>query len=230
MAKYKRYKAVDDRLKASVKHAKRISILAIERQMNEAQTTDVVEDVLEKMLNFDRFEDRKPQFNIDGKSKNVVDILLEFGDGMKVPVEIKQAAMSLNERHAGQLEDYAKLLNAPYGILTNGSDWRLIRYSPDDGDVQVAQFNLANDTPNTIIETAYVFTKESMKGGHTDKQAELAAFLQAENIADTLVSDRVLSAIRTEMKARHGCTLDTDDIRNVLMGEVVRPQLLGPAR
>ncbi len=227
MARYTRYKAVVARMESEVRRMQRIATLAIEREMNEAQTTDVVEDVLEKFLNYDRFEERRPQFNIDGKGKNVVDILLEFGDGVRVPVEIKQATLALNDRHAGQLEDYAKLLGAEFGILTNGSDWRLIHYSSSDGNIEVASFNLAHDKPSQIIDSAYVFSKEAIRGGHTEKQAELAAYLQANNVADTLTSKRVLSAIRLEMKARHGANLDEDDIRNVLLGEVVRPPLLG---
>jgi len=229
MAKYIRYKAVIGRIESGIKQAQKIAQIAVDREMNEAQTTDVVEDILEKLLNFDRFEDRKPQFNIDGKNKNVVDILLEFCDGIRVPVEIKQATLKLNDKHTGQLEDYARLLSAEFGILTNGIDWRMIRFSPEDGRVIVAQFNLIHDKPADIIDAAYIFTKEAIRGGHTTKQAELSAYLKAGNIADALASKRVLTAIRLEMRDRHGVTLDEEDIRNVIMGEVVRSPLLGPA-
>lgn len=229
MARYQRYKAVVNRLKQGIKEAQKIASLAVERQMNEAQTTDVVEDILERVLGFDRYEDRKPQFNIDEKSKNVVDILLEFS-GMRVPVEIKQAPLALNERHVGQLEDYAKLLGSEFGILTNGAEWRLIRFSQAEGELLLSKFDLLHDAPADILDAAYVFTKEAMVGGHTAKHAELAAYLQAGNIADTLTSKRVLAAIRLEMRDRHRINLDEEDIRNVLMGEVVRSQLLEPRK
>ncbi len=230
MAKYIKYKAVVERISAGIKQAQKIAQIAIDREMNEAQTTDVVEDVLEKMLNFDRFEDRKPQFNIDGKSKNIIDILLELGDGIRIPIEIKQATLKLNDKHAGQLEDYAKLLGAEFGILTNGVEWKIIQYSASDGDVMVSEFNLIQDKHSAIADAIYVFSKEAIKGGHTHKQAELSAFLQAGNIADTMASKRVLSAIRLEMHDRHKVYLDEDDIRNVLIGEVIRASLLSPTQ
>jgi hypothetical protein len=178
------------------------------------------------MFHYDRFDDRKPQFNIDGKSKNIVDILLDFND-IRVPVEIKHANLKLTAREEGQIEDYVKLLGCEFGILTTGVEWRLYQ-CVNDGMLIVAHFRLDVDKPADIAEQAYVFTKEAIKGGQTSKQAELAAYLQAGNIADALVSKRVLSAIRLEMKDKHGCNLDETDIRNVLMGEVVVSKLLRP--
>ena len=230
MARFTKYKAVASRINDSVKQARKLAELAAAREMNEAQTTDVVEDILEKMLGYDRFADRFPQFNIDDKGKNIVDILLQFGDGIRVPVEIKQATLRLNDRHAGQLEDYAKLLGSEFGILTNGIEWQLHSYDGQAGDIIISRCNMLADAPKEISEAMYVFAKEAIRGGHTSKQAELAAYLQAGNVADALVSKRVLSAIRLEMKDRHGVRLDDADIRNVLMGEVVRSNLLSPGK
>ncbi len=188
---------------------------------NEALTTTVVLEVFEKMLGFHKYEDVEHQLAVDQRKQSYADLVLKVGQTY-VPVEVKASTTPLDDKALGQLEDYWRLLSAKskFGILTNGIEWVLYQFENDQRQV-VAKVNFNKDEDAAILDSLYYFSKYAFEQGHSEKHAERTLYPEAQNIIDVLLSKKVLSAVRNEVKSKYGRTMDENKIKAVLKEDIL---------
>ncbi len=159
----RRYSTVVKRLKENYKQHKKIISYGLEQRFNEASTTDIVEDVVEKSLGFDRFMDRHAQLAVDERGKEIVDIVLQFSN-YQIPIEIKAITSKMTKNHIIQLSAYCKLIGSHYGILTNGVQWRLYHYGEDrEEPIPISRLDFEQDSLERVIDQLIFFRKNHLK-------------------------------------------------------------------
>jgi len=100
-------------------------------------------------------------------------------------------------------------------LLTNGIDYRLFHLTWDKAGMEsnvILSFNLLDEDINSVADKLDLLSKDSFKKGHIDKYIAEATSLGDKNLAQAMLSDRVLNAIRLELKNLTGHNIKNEAI------------------
>jgi predicted type IV restriction endonuclease len=195
----------------------------VERDANETDTRLLVTDVLTAVLGWDKYADISTEYQVRGE---FADYALRLDGSVFAMVEVKRAAMRLTEKHLRQIEAYGLREGADWLILTNGVVWKVYRItmlaSGGSQTEPVFSFDLDSITKSDL-ENLLTLHKQAAKRGYLDALWKRVSSMAPSNIGAVLQSDRVLNAIRLEVKAMHGYSATETEIRraiDVLTGAV----------
>lgn len=111
------------------------------KQVNEANTVKVINDILADVFGYDKYTEITSEYLERG---NFCDLAVKrSNDKAYMMVEVKGVTVSLNERHVMQVLSYAVNHGAKWMILTNGVDWRVynVKYTKPIDKELVFEFN-----------------------------------------------------------------------------------------
>jgi predicted transport protein len=148
-------------------------------------------------------------------------------------IEVKAAAISLSPKHLYQAVGYAANEGVDWVILTNGADWQLYRVifeKPVSHDL-VFEVSLLDEETQAAkkVELLYLISKEAQRAAELDAYYQKKAALCGTNIAKALLSQKVLGALRLEMRRLHGHNVSPQELATLLVSEVFRPDVTGDA-
>lgn len=183
-----------------------------ERDANETDTRLIVTDVLTSVLGWDKYADVSTEYQVRGE---FADYALRMDGNVFAMIEVKRAAMRLSEKHLRQIESYGLREGADWLILTNGVTWRVYRITMlSSGGSQthpVFAFDIDSMT-KADMENLLCLHKQYAKRGSMEALWKRVSSMAPENIGAILQSDRVLNAIRLEVKATHGYSASEAEI------------------
>jgi hypothetical protein len=171
----------------------------------------------------------------EAKGKLRPDLVVQKSEKPVFIVEVKKFGFDLDKSdfRSGkvQLAQYLSTVgNVPWGMLTNGCEWRLFDFSnPSVGGIEIARFDLKEDNENyelnkkIIEETCYSFIDfhESTFSSESwsDLSKEATAF-SPESIAKAILSTDVVKYIAKTIRGEHEYKANfdvlTDKIYSVL--------------
>jgi hypothetical protein len=189
---------------------------AKEKNLNEADTRMRVRILLSDVLGYDLLNEITAEHLVQG---HYVDLTVKFRDKIVFFIEVKSIDTTLRETHAYQATNYAATGGVNLCLLTNGIDYRLYYLTWDKAKVEnnvILSFNLLEDDINDVAEKLFLISKESFKKGVINKFIAEVTSLEDKNMLQALLSKRVLSAIRLELKLVTGHSVKVEAIEKCL--------------
>lgn len=205
-------------IRASLRRYARLFRKAAKDKLSEADTVMRLTRFLEEVLGYDPFEDITREQAIKG---TYVDIALKVDGQVKILVEAKAAGSALREAHSQQAQNYAANQGIPWVLLTNGSQYVLYRIDLDGAieATEVFRIDLAEGPLDRALELfAMIHRKAMRRGADLEKYYLKQRTLLPETILKALASEKVVTALRRELRSITGTRVPEDDVFEALKG------------
>lgn len=199
---------------------------AKEKSLNEADTRMRIRLLLSEVLGYDMLQEITQEHMVQG---HYVDMTVKtslwnkeagkYKETILFFIEAKAVETVLRDTHAYQATNYAATGGVNLCVLTNGIDYRLYHLTWDKAKVEnsiVLSLNMLDDDVDSLAEKLYLLSKESFKKGIISKYISESISLADKNVARAMFSERVMTAIRKELKAITGHNAKDEAIRRIL--------------
>lgn len=215
-----------ERVKANVRRFAKPLADLVSRDANEGDTRLLVTDFLCDALGYDKYEDLTTEYQVKG----------EFADyGIRVDrqlvafIEVKRVATRLAAKHLRQVEMYAVNEGVEWVILTNGAVWQAYHLDVSRGLPVIIDLALeidltADQTTSHKGQQLFYLTRESFKKRRIDELWKEKAATSPRALAEVIVSQPVVEAIRRELRRRSGQRVDADRLGALLKETVIQPE------
>jgi hypothetical protein len=221
-------KKAAERLVAGIKQFQPILAAGKSRDLNEADTVTIVKDMLAEVFGYDKYSEVTSEHAI---RNSYCDLATRIDGSIATLIEVKAIGLELKDNHVKQAVDYAANQGVDWVLLTNGIVWRVYRvtFAKPIGQELVVDLDFITLRPKSgqDIETLYLWSKEgwvksALGDYHIRKQALSRYFLGA-----VLLTDSVLDVMRRELRRiSPDVKIDTDQLREVLVNEVIKREVL----
>ncbi len=151
---------------------KYIAILqaASQKDINESDTSNIINDILGDVLGYDKFFDVTTEYKIKGQ---YADYGIRINNKIYAFIEVKAINIALNQNHLFQVASYAVHEGVDWAILTNGNVWQLYRIE----DTKPIKLSLVTSIDLFDKEQRFpalcnifaVFHKRSLVSGYVEK-------------------------------------------------------------
>jgi predicted transport protein/predicted type IV restriction endonuclease len=217
-----------ERIRKGLRKFKPIAARERADAVNEADTRVLVNAILSEALGWDPFTNLTGEHMIKGQ---YCDIEIKQDSGLFAVVEVKAAAIPLSPMHLYQAVGYAASEGVDWVVLTNGADWQIYRVvfaKPVNQDLVFEVSLLDEETPPAKkAELLYLLSAEAQRSGELDAYSEKKAALCGANLAKARRGQKMLNALRLEMRRLHGHNVSLEELATMLVSEVFRPDVQG---
>ena len=200
----------------------------VARDANEGDTRLLVTDFLCNGLGYDKFEDLTTEFAVRGE---FADYGVRIDKQLVAFIEVKRAAQQLNARHLRQVETYAVKEGLEWVMLTNGQTWQAYHVCAKTGQKVATHLALevdilSDETPSKKVEGLFFLHRDAFKRGLIDELWRRKAATAPTSLAEVLLTDPVLDAIRKEIRRSNNYNPELEELARIIRNEVVRSELL----
>lgn len=221
-------KKIVERISAGLKKYQPLLLNAKSRDVGEADTVTLIKDMLSDIFGYDKYSEVTSEFSIRG---TYCDLAIKLSNELATLIEAKAIGIELRDNHVKQAVDYAANQGIDWVVLTNGMHWQVYHIlfeKPIDKEL-IVEFDISNLNAKSAnnLEMIYLLCKEGWQKSalgeyRTQKQALSRFFIGA-----MLQSDVVVDLIRRELRrVTPGVKIESDEIRAVLTGEVIKRDVL----
>jgi predicted type IV restriction endonuclease len=221
-------KKVADRLTQVVPRFQRVIKVALDRDVNEADTVLIIQDIVAEVFGFDKYVEITSEFAIRG---TYCDLAIKVEDKVQYLIEVKAIGLSLKDAHLKQVIDYGANRGVPWVILTNGVHWQLhrIKFERPIGHELVASFEFLelNARNSEDKELLYLLTKEGLSKSVRDTYYDRVQSVNRFVLGAILTSPVILRILRREVKKLSGgIKVEQSEVEKILREEVLKRQVL----
>lgn len=196
---------------------------------NEADTADIVIDMLEKVFGFKRIEDIRREFPIQGGK---CDIAVMLKKKLAYLIEVKRIGTELKDNHVNQAVSYASRAGVENVVLTNGKQWQVYRVIWRGKIVKNLLFKVdflnLNLKRKEQLEHLFSLSSHGVQKSTLDEVYKQSQVLNKYTVGNLLLEDPVLEVVRREMRrltdSKKIFTLE--QIKQMLRDKVIRRELL----
>lgn len=219
------------RLKSATPRYRDILKKKIEEDLNEADTVTIITDMLEKVFGFDKIEDIRKEFRIQGNYK--CDIAVMLKKKVAYLIEVKSIGSTLSNKHIKQAVTYASREGIDNVVLTNGILWQVYRVTLQDKVQNELMFEIdflnLNLKSKEDLERLFLLCNRGVQRSAIDGFYEHSQVFNKYTLGRLLLTDPVLNVVRREMrKLKDGMRqISLDQIQEKLEQEVIKRDLLG---
>ena len=218
---------VCERLSKGVKKFQPILATAQSHDVVEANTSNIVTDILAEVFGYTKHTEITAEYKIKGC---FCDLAIKLGDEPKLLIEVKAIGLPLKEAYTKQAIDYAANQGVEWVVLTNGAIWRIyeVIFGKPISQEMICEFNLLEPTlkGRAQIESLFPLTKEGFKKGALRDLSDMKRAANRYNLAAIILSDYFLGTIRGQLKKLWPTTkIQKDQLRPLLVQEVLKREV-----
>lgn len=198
------------------------------RDISEADTVTVINDMLADVAGYDKYHEVTSQYAIRG---TYVDLAVKVDDAIRFLIEVKAVGIELKDSHVKQAIDYAANEGIEWVVLTNGVVWRVykVHFGQPIEKILVCEVDVTSQSAKSD-EVLECFGNLSKEGFSKGTMAELLHQKQVTNkftVAALLLSDDMLDDLRREIKRLgSGVRVDVDYLRAMLSNDIIKRELI----
>lgn len=184
---------------------------AHDQGINEAETSTRISKFFEEVLGYDVFNEISREHVV--KERNV-DYAIKLNGKVQFFIEVKQAGVSLKEKHIEQAENYAANSGVPWVLLTSGCFWQLYHLTFDDGiqgDLIWSVDVLADDL-KVSAEKLSLLHKKSISKGELENYYAKFKTLSPRSIVQAIFHESTLKVVRACLKNSTGVRVDEQEL------------------
>ena len=191
--------------------------VASQKDVNESDTSNIINDILGDVLGYDKFFDVTTEYKIRGQ---YADYGIRLNNKVYAFIEVKAINIALNQNHLFQVASYAVHEGVDWAILTNGNVWQLYRIE-DSKPVEfslVASIDLFDKDlrfPAKCVAFS-VFHKKSLTGGYIERLWKEKTCVNAEILKKILHSKVGIDFLRKQIKRQSGYRVEAEQVQKLL--------------
>jgi predicted type IV restriction endonuclease len=221
-------KKVIERFVKTLPRFQRILQTAKDRDVNEADTVSVLNDIFGEVFGYDKYLEITSEFVIRG---TYCDLAIKLEDKVQFLIEVKAIGIALKDGHIRQALDYGANHGVPWIILTNGIEWRVFRVrfeQPISVDsVCIFDFLMLNPRDEKDQECLFMLAKEGLMKKVRDDYYEKVQSVNRYVIGNLILGEPVLSIVRRELKKlSSGIRIDITEVEEIVRSEVLKREIL----
>jgi hypothetical protein len=217
-----------DRARPALRRYQKILESAKRRDVNESDTSVIINDMLTDVLGYDKYNDITTEFAV---RSTFCDLAIKCDDRLQYLIEVKPVGAELKELYLRQAIEYGAREGIEWIILTNGVIWQAhrIRFEqPIDHDM-VFEVNLLDQDakPNQMLEKFYLISKEAGTSTALERFWQRREATSRYVVAHLLLEEKTLIGLRRNLRSLYkGLKVSTSDILEVLEKEVIKRDAL----
>lgn len=191
-------KAIEE-MQKWVKKFRKIIETAKQKDLNESDTSNIINDMLWEVRGYDKYFDVTTEYKIKGQ---YCDYGIKLDGNLSFLIEVKAIGVTLNENHIFQAMSYAGNEGVKWLVLTNLREWKIYHLTFWDKieKVEILSINFLEDTPAKLQNSAQYLHKESFKKNLIDNVRKQKLALCDDNIQKILFWKAMLSKFKSELK------------------------------
>jgi predicted type IV restriction endonuclease len=210
-------KGTENTLKEWLKKYGKIIDLAVKRNMNESDTSNIINDMLGEVFGYDKFFEVTTEYKIKWQ---YADYGVKMDEKLVFLIEVKAIWVSLNDNHIFQASSYASTEWVEWVILTNLREWNVYHLSFGSRIDQelVLSIDFQNEMKNAkFMEKLACIHKEGFKKNFLKALWSQKVAMSGTNFKKVLTSQPVLKVIQKELSKASGIKIGENDISKMLI-------------
>lgn len=221
-------KKVSDRWQNTVKGLVSVAVSHKTKDVSEADTVTLVKDMLADVFGFDKYNELTSEQQIRG---TFCDLAVKIDGKIRVLIEVKAAALALNDNHLRQAINYGAHEGIEWIVLTNALEWRLYRIKfgqPVDYEL-ISAFCLPDINPKSEDDQRKLFLlcREGITSDAMGLYHQHISVLNKFTVAQVLLGDAVIATVRREMRRYFpDLKIEQDSILDLLNNEILKREVL----
>jgi hypothetical protein len=228
MSSVKIPKKVQDRLVASLKRYQPIVRRLAERDISEADTVTVIKDMLTDIFGYDKYLELTSEQQIRG---TFCDLAIKVDGKVHYLAEVKSAGTTLNDNHLRQAVNYGAHHGIEWILLSNAITWKVyrIKFSQpiDWEEVYCFDMSVLSSRSGEDLAKLFMLCRESISSDALQEFHRQAQILNRYVIAELLMGDAIVGALRKEMRRLFdGVKTSDEELRTLLSNEVIKRDTL----
>lgn len=221
-------KKVTKRFSKEVGKFQRILKNAKDRDLNEADTVDIVNDILGSVFGFDKYTETTREFAIRG---TYCDLAVTMDGKIKYFIEVKAVGLDLTENHLRQAVNYGANHGTQWVVLTNGIDWEIRRILLKDKVTTeiVGKFDFMemNARKAEDQERLFLLCKEGLSKAAIEEYHERQQIINRFTIGAIIQEAAITDIIRRELrKMSQGLRVENSEIADIVNNEVLKREIV----
>ena len=221
-------KKLADHYAKTVTKLQRVLKIAVDRDINEADTVAIVKDIFSDIMGFDKYTEITREYAIRG---TFCDLAIKIENKLQFLVEVKAIGLDLKESHLRQAVNYGVNQGVQWVVLTNGVRWELhrIRFEKPVKHELVSSFDFLDLKPkkHEDQETLFLFSREGIDKSAREDYYERVKSVNRFVFGNIVLSDPVVTLIRREVKKlSKGLKLDKSEVDTILRKEVLKRDVI----
>jgi len=184
---------------------------AHDQAMNESDTSMRISKFCEEVLGYDVFKEISREHAV--KDRNV-DYAIKVDGKVLFFIEVKQAGVSLKEKHVEQASNYAANDGVSWVLLSNGKNWNMYHLTFDEGiqiDLVWSADILEGDIKDACAKLSMLHKKNVTKGELEDYFDKLK-ILSPKSIVQAIFHENTLRLIRAHLRKSSGIKIDEQEL------------------
>lgn len=220
-------KKVVERYMKTVSKFHRVLKSARDRDINEADTVSIVQDLLAEVFGFKKYLEITTEYAIRG---TYCDLAIKIEEKIQYLIEVKAIGHTLKEHDLRQVIDYGANKGVQWVVLTNGIAWELhrIRLERTVEHELVSSFNFLELNPRKKEDQEKLFLLS--KKGLLSAREDYYERVQSVNrfvVGAIVLSKPIMSAIRRDIrKLSSGVKVEITEIEKILQNEVLKRDVI----
>lgn len=200
--------------------------LAVSRDINESDTSNIVNDMLGEVFGYDKFFDVTTEYKIRGQ---YADYGIRLNDKLRMIIEVKAVGVEPTEQHLYQAVSYAANEGVEWVALTNGHVWQLyhVNFAKPIDKTLVFSVDILDENISDTDKMRFLYlpTKESLTNNVIGQYWKEKSALSADNIASVLFANEIIDKMRQELKQLTGYLITPKELKTKLKTEVIRAEI-----
>jgi hypothetical protein len=221
-------KKVADRWSNPVRVFTTVALSHKTRDVSEADTVTLVKDMLADIFGFDKYNELTSEQQIRG---TFCDLAIRIDGKIRALIEVKAAALALNDNHLRQAINYGAHEGIEWVVLTNALEWRLYRIKfgqPVDyeqvSSFMIADLNLKNEEDQRKL---FLLCREGITSDAMGIYHQHISLLNKFTVAQVILSEPVISCIRREVRRYFPeLKIDPENISDLLTNEILKREVI----
>jgi len=221
-------KKVADRWAGPIRSFTSVALSHKTKDVSEADTVTLVKDILADVFGFDKYNELTSEQQIRG---TFCDLAIRIEGKMRVLIEVKAAAIALNDNHLRQAINYGVNEGIEWVVLTNALEWRLYRIKfgqPIDFE-QVSSFtlpdlNIKNEEDQRKL---FLLCREGITSDAMGIYHQHVSLLNKFTVAQVILSEPVVACIRREVRRLfQDLKIEHETISDMLANEILKREVI----
>jgi predicted type IV restriction endonuclease len=218
---------VSARISTQIKKYQGILAHAKKRDVSEADTVVIVNDILSDVLGYDKYQNVTSESAIRG---TFVDLAVEVDNRTRFFIEVKAVNTELKDSHVKQAIDYAANAGVDWVILTNGLVWRVykVQFTKPIDKFLACSIDVL-ESSHKDEEMIGCFGNLSREGFSKDSMGDFLLEKQITNkfsVASILMTPTIIEQIRREIRRLSGIRVEQEYLETLLADEIIKRELV----
>jgi hypothetical protein len=218
---------VSARISAQIKKYQGILTQAKKRDVSEADTVVIVNDILSDVLGYDKYQHVTSESAVRG---TFVDPAVSVENKTRFFIEVKAINTELKDSHVKQAVDYAANAGVDWVVLTNGLMWRVykVQFTKPIDKFLACNVDML-ETSHKDEEMISCFGNLSREGFSKDSMGDFLLEKQITNkfsVASILMTPTIVEHIRREIRRLSGIRVEEDYLTTLLSDEIIKRELV----